>query len=304
MRFHINESRYFLKEWPDGSSEAEQFNLGLQAHLLERGFPVPKLLTAIDGEKSVQWGGRKISLYDYVGEAYDPAQGQEQRDACATALGEFHRVTTDFPLTGSQWKSDPSFGFSESFINDATMRLPSLLLSTASKRRVAGHLRELDTILQKAKERLSAAEWFALPHVPIHGDFCQFNSRFKNHALVGVVDWDTARLAPRILDVAHAMNIALGWSSSIDYYEDFKWQDTVVPKEREIVHWITQYRRLAPEMTDKEVHLLPLVCAAIWPAPSSGFEPKNEQEVENCEIAIDFMRHFMDEADAISKAIN
>ena len=158
MQFYVDESRYFLKEWPDDCSpKEEQFNLGLQAHLYERGFPVPKLLTTIDGEKLLQWRGRKISLYDYVGEAYDPAWGQEQRDACATALGQFHRVTTDFPLTGSRWKIDPSFAFSESFINEATTRLSSLPLSRASKRRVAGHLGELDRMLQKAKERLAAA---------------------------------------------------------------------------------------------------------------------------------------------------
>ena len=76
-----------------------------------------------------------------------------------------------------------------------------------------------------------------------------------------------------------------------------------MPKKKEIVHWIAQYRRLAPDITDKEVSLLPLVCAAIWPAPSSGFEPKNEQEMESFEIIMGYMHHFLYEADAISKAI-
>jgi glutathione S-transferase len=99
------------------------------------------------------------------------------------------------------------------------------------------------------------------------------------------------------------MNVALGWSLEVDHFFDFRWQQVVMPELDAILAWLDAYRRRAPALSDKEIALFPLVCAAIWPTSSCGFVPYDEQTLENCEHIADYMRHMLDRADAISKAI-
>jgi len=52
--------------------------------------------------------------------------------------------------------------------------------------------------------------WAELSLIPVHGDYHHFNCRFKGDRVVGIVDFDNARMECRLYDVAHALNITLG----------------------------------------------------------------------------------------------
>ena len=162
---------------------------------------------------------------------------------------------------------------------------------------------KLSDLLEEAKQRLLALGWFDLPQVPIHGDYCQFNCRFEGDQVVGVVDWDHARMGSRLMDIAHAINIGLGWRGSIDYHEDFLWRDAVVPSRETFINWLIAYHHQAPPLTDVEIQILPLICAALWPAPSIAFVPTNDNEVVGCNAMVDYMQHYLDKAEDISKAL-
>ncbi len=198
------------------------------------------------------------------------------------------------------WRDDPFF-YAMHFIQLAKERVPQHQLSATSKKRVADLLNELCDLLEEVKQRLLDLGWLDLPQSPIHGDYCHFNCRFDEGQVVGVVDWDNAHLGPRLLDIAHAVNIGLGWSGSINYYEDFLWRNSVLPNHQELMNWFSEYSRTAPLLSEEEIQLIPLVCAALWPAPSSGFEPKCEVEIPKCEAVVRYMQYFLNEAENISK---
>ncbi len=302
IAFSADGQRYFLKQWPSyvASGQEVAFVLAIQAYARDGGVPIPRILKTMDGRHILDWAGRRFSLYEFVGQPYDPCLHPGQIVSCARTLGILHRAVKDAQVGGKAWRDDP-FSYSMSFIRQAKDRLPEHPLCSASKGRVARLLDDLCDLLDKAKQRLMGLGWQDLPRSPIHGDYCQFNCRFDKDVVVGVVDWDHARLGPRLLDIAHAVNIGLGWRSAIDYYEDFRWQHAVLPYRQELVNWYVEYGSTAPPLSDREAQLLPLVCTALWPAPSGGFEPKCEAEIPGCDAIVATMRHFLNEAEDISR---
>jgi len=302
--FSVGNRRYFLKEWPAyvESGKGTAFVLALQDCARDGGVPVPQVLETVEGRCVLNRGGHRFSLQEFVGEPYDPALGPRQIGECAGTLGVFHRAVKSAEIGGKQWQDDP-FSYAMMFVDQAEERVPGHKLSRASKQHVLALLDEMRGLLEKAKQRAVELGWLDLPLSPIHGDYCQFNCRFKGNRVVGVVDWDQARLAPRLLDVVFAVNIGLGWSGSLDYYEDFLWRDSVLPDLQALVNWLAEYGQQAPPFSEEEIRLFPLLCAALWPGPAGGFEPKCEAEMPGCDAVVGYMRRLVDEADDISGAL-
>lgn len=302
IAFSVDGQRYFLKQWPCyiESEEESAFVLAIQAYARDRGVPVPGIFRTVDGEYILNWNGRRFSLQVFVGTPYAPGERSRHIMSCARTLGIFHQAVAGAQIGGKGWRDDP-FAYSMNFIQEARKRVPEHSLSSDNKKRVDALCNELLDLLDEAKYRLLDLGWLDLPQMPIHGDYCQFNCRFEGGQVVGIVDWDSARLGSRLLDVAHALNIGLGWRGSIDYYEDFLWRDAVVPNRQVFTDWLIEYSRTAPPLSDKELQLLPLVCSALWPAPSSGFEPKCDAEVPGCDALVQYMRHYLVGAEDISK---
>ena len=155
----------------------------------------------------------------------------------------------------------------------------------------------------RARSVALARNWWGLPHVPVHGEFCQYHCRYQGDELVAVIDWDTARLAPRIQDVARAMDVCLGWGTSVEDYDSFQWRKTAVPEVADVVHWVDRYRDSGPAFSRKEVELLPYACAAMWPTAGGSHVPNSEAEVPGCDRVVQFMRFWLDEAAAIQEAL-
>jgi Ser/Thr protein kinase RdoA (MazF antagonist) len=130
--------------------------------------------------------------------------------------------------------------------------------------------------------------WWDLPVQPIHGDYCQFNCRFRSSDVVAVIDWDHARLAPRLLDVAHALNITLGWPSSIDYYEDFRWSDAMPLEPADVSAWLAKYCRSGAPLDGREVQILPWACLALWPWQTAGFCLQNAGTANGAAAVVDY----------------
>ena len=127
--------------------------------------------------------------------------------------------------------------------------------------------------------------------------------RYHGDEVAAVIDWDTARLAPRIQDFARAMNVGLGWGASVPDDDSFKWRWTDLPTVADVVHWVDHYRETAPPLTRTELELLPFVCVAMWPQSGGSQVPNTDADVEDCDRVVKFMRFWLDEARAIQDAL-
>lgn len=268
--------RFFLKAWCDFHETDEEiaFCLDIQESARDGGLPVPQIFRTQTGGRVYSWEGQKFTLYAYVGEAYNPEKAAAEIFNCARALGVLHTATMDSDIGGKRWRDDP-FGLSVDRLRGTEEEIARARLSAGEKATLSTAVRRLSEFLELARRNAYEDGWNRLPVQPIHGDFCQFNCRFSASDVVGVVDWDHARLGPRLLDIAQAVNIGLGWATEIDHYEDFTWADARPLEIEQVSTWLTAYLSEARPLTATEARLLPWACAALWPWHVGGFWPQN-----------------------------
>lgn len=303
--FSVAGNRYVVKPGYDNWPESDiRFKFGLQRYLHEAGYPIPAVYRTKDEQVIWQHAGTGYVLFDYVGVHYDPALHQPQCDASALALGQFHRLAPTAPNLGTcYWEdADPTFGYSQAFLDNARGYAESRQFPLAKYQQVTACIDQMNNTLRLARDYLLDRDWFSLPHVPIHGEFCQYHCRYAGERVLGVIDWDTTRLAPRIQDAARALNVAIGWGP-VDTYYSFAWQLTATPDLGAIARWVDHYLQDAPPFTQEELELFPYLCAAVWPTSGGAQVPRNEEEVNNCERVAEYMQFYLDEAEAIKLAI-
>jgi Ser/Thr protein kinase RdoA (MazF antagonist) len=161
----------------------------------------------------------------------------------------------------------------------------------------------MGSILRQAREVLLGRDWWSLPHIPVHGEFCQYHCRYEGEEVIAVIDWDTTRLAPRIQDLARAIDVGMGWSSAVSTYDSFQWRLTDTATIEDVAKWLSCYLELAPPLSRTEAELLPYACAAMWPTAGGSQVPGTDEQVQDCERVVQFMRFWVDEAQAISDVL-
>ena len=199
VAFSIEGQNYFLKQWPSfvESDDELAYRLAVQDRARKRGLPVPLILSTINSNRIFCWRERRFSLQHFVGSSYNPELRHHQIMACATSLGKYHSAVLGETLGGKRWKDDP-FAESMNVLLRAKDALLGSQLQNEEKEHVLSLISEMNKLLKLTRQKMEHLGWFRLPIMPIHGDFCQFNCRFDGNQVVGIVDWDHSRLAPRL----------------------------------------------------------------------------------------------------------
>lgn len=289
------------REWDEG----HRFRSGIQQHLYDVGYPVPRVYRTLEGEYIWEPEGAGIVLTDFVGEAYDPSRKKLQCGASARALGWFHRVGPSASGIGTHyWNGDAGFEYVHELVQMSRDWLLDKDLTAGSQKRAMEVLDDLTATFEGIRANLDQEPYWELPHIPIHGEFSQYHCRYEGDEVAAVIDWDTVRLAPRLHDLSRAIDIGIGWGSSVEDPYTFSWHQTDVPSVDDIAEWMESYLELGPPLSQKEVKLLPYVCAAMWGVAGCPAVPRSDAEVENCERAADFMRLWLTEASAIQDALS
>jgi Ser/Thr protein kinase RdoA (MazF antagonist) len=193
---------------PDRTSRAKiAFTHGLQAHLGDKGFPLPVLVRPVDanGENDTVLAHREhlYELFEYVpGHSYCGTPG-ETRDAGRT-LAQFHTFVRDFDAG-----ENPPYGdyHDATAVRTGLSTIPSTVSAHES---VAGKQAELlgttQTLFDAYDEAADAVREAGIDEWPVqvvHSDWHPGNMLFKHDQVVAVIDYDSARLARRVLDVAN-----------------------------------------------------------------------------------------------------
>ncbi len=303
----VGDRRYVAQIENDWSDEDIQFKIGLQQYLHDIGYPIPRIHITREGEAIWDRGGVGCILVDHVGLPFDPSRRRQQCDAATVTLGWFHREGPNAQGLGTcYWEDwDPEFQYSRAFNQNAHEYLAHKPLSDSNRRHVTELINEMAELLQQASSFLISRNWFELPHIPVHGEFTQYHCRYHRDGdeVAAVIDWDTARLAPRIQDFARAMNVGLGWGASVPDDDSFKWRWTDIPSVADVVHWVDCYRETGPPLTQTELKFLPFVCVAMWPQSGGSQVPNTDADVDDCNRVLHFMQFWIDEATTIQNAL-
>lgn len=236
-----------LKRLAPGRDDAPRiaFAHEVQRVLIGAGFPLPRLASTRAGRTLLSLGGRSYELFEcVVGQAYDSSP-EATLDAGAT-LARFHSILAARPPAGQ-----PPTG--------SYHRLPAVLANLAfiphrlGDESLVGVVQGLSEGYTRAADQADAVGLAGWPMQIIHGDWHPGNLLFKGQRVASVIDYDTARLQPRIVDIA---NGALQFSLTRTADDPAAWPDG--PDEPRLKRFVQGYDSSSPSMLSKgELAALP-----------------------------------------------
>ncbi|GAB4110495.1 MAG: hypothetical protein Kow00105_19280 [Phycisphaeraceae bacterium] len=197
---------YLLKRRAHGRDDPFKvaFTHGIQIRLAEKGFPLPKLIgTRRENNSMVQFRGSVYELFEFVrGSEYD-GSAEATHDAGAT-LARFHSLLADYqphyqPPRGTYHKARVVHE-SLSSLPAALTQAPENPLNEAEARPISDKLHEYYQRAEDFGESLGIRDW---PAQIGHSDWHPGNMLFEGAKVVSVIDYDSARLMPRIIDIAN-----------------------------------------------------------------------------------------------------
>ena len=217
--------RYLLKRRAPGRSDPREvaFCHGVQLHLVARGFPAPPLLgTRPDANSMLELDGSVYEMQGFLdGDRYGSTV-EQTRDA-GRALGRFHRLirayVPQYPPTRGAYRAS---GRPPPVLEILETRLIATDPELRGREPEAVKLcRSLRDAYGRAATELTALDLNGLEPLIVHGDYHPGNLLFRGPRAAGVLDFDTARPAPAVTDVA---NGALQFSFTVAAGPPEQWQ--------------------------------------------------------------------------------
>jgi Ser/Thr protein kinase RdoA (MazF antagonist) len=118
--------------------------------------------------------------------------------------------------------------------------------------------------LERLEHDFGAPVYSRLPHTVTHGDFTLANILFLGGRVSGVFDFDWARWAPRVRDLADGLFFISGQRRTplvaSDIWSLTEAVELSVPR---VECWLDSYEAVSP-LADRELACLPLALAARW----------------------------------------
>ncbi len=191
-----------LKRRPHGVDEPLLALIQLvQSEASRHGFPVPEAVPVRAGSALLKLDGRIYEMHRFVAsKGFD--QSNEACRGAGAMLARLHAVMAKMvtpPTPPGQGPASPSRGYHR------LLRVQTELVAAGDRlrgdaRKITRHLGELYTL---AGERAAAAGVEQWPVQLTHGDWHPGNLLFDGPRIVGVIDFDAVRPAPRAMDAAY-----------------------------------------------------------------------------------------------------
>lgn len=199
---------FLLKRRARGKDDPEKvkFCHGIQLHLAAKQFPLPHLIrTKNHGGSMLRLGEDTYELFEYIkGTPYD--QSLEATQDAGKALSLMHKLLRDYEA-GNQFIAG-SYHNARS-VHNAIKQVPI----TLAKRRPPGAQSQaketaelIKTIAGYYKDAVAKAEGQGMLDWPmqiVHSDWHPGNMLFRGKRVVAVIDYDTARIHQRVIDIAN-----------------------------------------------------------------------------------------------------
>lgn len=219
---------YLLKRRQPGKDSPEKvaFCHGIQLFLAEKQFPLPHLIgTRRDNNSMLQLKGQIYELFEFIkGTPYDISL--EATADSGKILALFHKLLLDFQ---SEFQSAMGSYHNAKFVLQCIKQMPITMekvhprFQQEKARLVALYEfveRSYNDAAQKVND-LGLPEW---PQQIVHSDWHPGNMLYRGSRVVAVIDYDTCRFMPRIIDIA---NGALQFSMISGGEDVSKWPDYI-----------------------------------------------------------------------------
>lgn len=235
-----------------------RFTHRVQKHLIEAGFPAPKLVPTHRGEAFLQLREHVYELFEFLaGGPY--RRTVEETRAAGVLLGQFHELTES--LAGDA-EGLPRGDFHDApGVRTGLCGMGGTLTSHDS---FSGDEAELATLVQallsvydRSVDTVNAADPDAWPTRIVHADWHPGNLVFRNHKVVGVIDYDAMRRSRRVTDLA---NGALQFSMMAGG-DPASWPDEL--DEDRYVAFLSGYESIAPLSASEQACVPPLMIEAL-----------------------------------------
>ena len=199
---------FLLKRRAQGKDDPDKvaFCHGIQLHLAARQFPLPHLIgTRNDNNSMLRIGEFTYELFEYIqGTPYD--QSLEATQDAGKALALMHKLLLDYK---SDHKPTSSSYHNAKSVYSACRAIPTTLAKknpTQTNEQAIENdklIKALQTYYDDAVHRVESAGMLDWPKQIVHSDWHPGNMLFRGQRVVAVIDYDTARVHQRVIDVAN-----------------------------------------------------------------------------------------------------
>ena len=262
-----DQGRYLLKRRALGKDDAHRVALShsLQLFLASKQFPLPHLIgTKNDNNSMLQWRSATYELFEYIpGQSY-PYTLEATFDA-GRILSLYHKLLLDFK---SEW--DPASGsyHAQPSVHQGLAMIPAALqIDDDNLKSMVRYLAEAYDFAMEKVDAEGITDW---PKQFVHADWHPGNMLFRDNHVVAVIDYDSARMLPRIIDMA---NGALQFSIIGGDEDVAKWPDYA--DESRFKRFVRGYDQVML-LSEAEVRVMPwlmveaLIAEAVLPIAVTG----------------------------------
>ncbi|MGD0460875.1 MAG: phosphotransferase [Tepidisphaeraceae bacterium] len=263
------QGKFLLKRRARGKDDPFKvaFTHALQLYLASKQFPLPHLIgTRKDNNSMLQWRNGVYELFEYIpGQPYP--QTLEATFDAGRILALYHKLLEEFK---SEWQP-PSGSYHAATAVDSGLRTISAgVPDTDENREVNQLLGFLLSTYRKSAEKVQSLGIDNWPKQIVHADWHPGNMLFRDNRVVAVIDYDSARLLPRIIDVA---NGSLQFSIIGGDDDVSKWPDYL--DESRFKRFLRGYDEVML-LSQAEIRTIPLlmmealIAEAVFPIAATG----------------------------------
>jgi homoserine kinase type II len=262
------QGRFLLKRRAHGRDDPFKvaFTHAIQLHLANKQFPLPHLIgTKKENNSMFQWRNSVYELFEFIPGQGFPHTLEATFDGGHT-LALFHRLLQDFH---SEYQPPTGSYHAAAVINQGLDMLRNNVLSAGGQDVHALGEFLTQTYMDAAEnvEDENLARW---PKRICHADWHPGNMLYRENRVVAVIDYDSSRLLPPIIDIA---NGALQFS--VIYGEDDvnTWPDYL--DEARFKRFLRGYEEVTL-LSEAEIRVIPwlmieaLIAEAVLPIATTG----------------------------------
>jgi Ser/Thr protein kinase RdoA (MazF antagonist) len=196
------QGKFLLKRRARGKDDPFKvaFSHALQLYLASKQFPLPHLVgTKKTNNSMLQWRNSVYELFEFIpGQAYP--QTLEATYESGRVLSLYHKLLIDFK---SEWQPSGGSYHLAPAVEQGLRVIPKALRSADGDGQVAPLLEYLTESYRHAGQTVQSQGIDDWPKQIVHADWHPGNMLFRDNHVVAVIDYDSARHLPRIIDAAN-----------------------------------------------------------------------------------------------------
>ncbi len=260
------QGKFLLKRRARGKDDPFKvaFSHAIQLDLASKQFPLPHLIgTKRDNNSMLQWRGGVYELFEYIpGQGYP--QTLEATFDSGRILGLYHKLLGDFK---SQWQPPTGSYHQAGAVEQGLASLLASQAQDASLRALMQFLLDSYRHAAGVVEHEGISDW---PRQIAHADWHPGNMLYRENHVVAVIDYDSSRLLPRILDIANGtlQFSILGGDEDCSAWPDY-------PDESRFKRFLRGYDAVML-LSEAEIRTIPwlmieaLIAEAVFPIAATG----------------------------------